>query len=82
MRLGNAERRGLAEAMALLAQGASSAFEYQLWVTFGDRWTKVRASLAADRVIGPAAGGEWVITQTGEALRGSLHEAWALSGSM
>ncbi|MFG0283838.1 MAG: hypothetical protein ACF8R7_05405 [Phycisphaerales bacterium JB039] len=81
MTLNDAERQGLREALTLLSSGAASAFEYQLWVTFGDRWTRVRAALATDRVIAPGPGGSWAITRAGEDLRGSLQQAWALSGS-
>jgi len=80
MTLSEAERIGLARALALLTSGASSAFEYELWVTLGDRWTRVRAALAADGVIRAVAGNEWIITEDGMALMRTLEEGKALSG--
>lgn len=80
MTLSEAERNGLAGALKLLASGASSAFEYELWVTLGDRWTRVRAALAADGVVRAVAGGDWVLTEAGEALMRTLEEGKALSG--
>ncbi len=75
-----AERKGLHEALGLLGAGSSSAFEYQLWVTFGDAWTGLRARLAAEGAIRPVAPGEWALTPAGEGLRGTLEEGRALSG--
>jgi hypothetical protein len=82
MTLSEAEHKGLARALALLASGASSAFEYELWVVFGDRWTKVRASLASDGAIRAAPGGDWVVSASGEVLMRSLEEGRALSGAI
>jgi hypothetical protein len=70
-----AERNGLARALALLAGGASSAFEYELWVVFGDGWTKMRTNLAARSAIRSLAGGEWILTEEGERLRHTLEQA-------
>lgn len=77
-----AERKGLSRALALLAGGASSAFEYELWVTFGDTWMKVRAGLAGDGAIRALAGGDWVLTEGGEDLRRTLEVPMAQSGSI
>lgn len=76
-----AERKGLIRALELLAGGASSAFEYELWVAFGDHWTGLRAELAAEGAIRRAAGEDWSITEAGVEKMKTLAEDGALSGS-
>ena len=69
-----AERKGMVRALTLLAAGANGGFEYELWVVFGDRRTAARSWMAGKGAIRSAGQGEWVMTESGEALRRSLEE--------
>lgn len=81
MEYSDTERKGLIRALELLAGGASSAFEYELWVAFGDGWTKLRAALAAEGAIRSASSGAWTISEAGVEKMKTLAEQGAQSGS-
>ncbi len=45
MALSEHEKRHLAQALRLYEEGSGHRADYQLWVGFGDGWTKMKARL-------------------------------------